>query len=127
RCNELLGITDAAERLIYAEQQGLFVMRSEKAAAKDPVGVYICHPILRELFRENLHSQSLPRYLALHHKAAQLLQNDREYEQALVHALQAQEYSLAISIISQITPGLVTQEYTRVVDLRLDMLPQQIL
>lgn len=127
RCNALLGITDAAERLIYAEQQGLFVMRSKTSVEKDSVGVYICHPILRELFRENLHSHSFARYLALHRKAAQLLRDDHEYEQALIHALRAQEYSLAISIIAQITPSFVTQRYSKAADLWLDMLPEQIL
>jgi ATP/maltotriose-dependent transcriptional regulator MalT/DNA-binding SARP family transcriptional activator len=125
RCNALLGITDAAERLIYAERRGLFIMRGEKSVDEDRVGVYICHPILRELFREHVRSQSLARYQELHRSAAYLLQNDREYELALLHSLLAQEYSLAISIISQVTPGFITQGQNRVVDLWLDTLPEQ--
>jgi LuxR family maltose regulon positive regulatory protein len=124
RCNALLGIADAAERLIYAERRGLFIMRGEKSIDEDRVGVYICHPILRELFREHVRSQSFVRYQELHRSAASLLQNEREYEQALFHALLAQEYSLAISIISQVTPGFITQGQNRVVDLWLDTLPE---
>ncbi|HEY1351800.1 MAG TPA: tetratricopeptide repeat protein, partial [Ktedonobacteraceae bacterium] len=124
RCNALLGTSDAAERLIYAERRGLFIMRGEKSIEEDRVGVYLCHPILRELFREQVRSQSFARYQELHRKAAHLLQNDREYEQALYHALLAQEYSMAISIVSQITPGFITHGQSRSVDFWLDTLPE---
>lgn len=127
RCNALLGITDAAERLIYAERRGLFIMRGEASIDEDRVGVYICHPILRELFREQVRSQSPARYQELHRNAAYLLQDEREYEHALLHALLAQEYSLAINIVSQVTPGFITQGQNRVVDLWLDTLPEHAL
>ncbi|HET8842669.1 MAG TPA: hypothetical protein VFN35_14480, partial [Ktedonobacteraceae bacterium] len=126
-CNTLLGSTDAAQRLIYAEQQGLFVVRSEQSAKKDDVGVYICHPVLRELFKEKLRVQSFSLYLDLHRKAAYLLYNDQMYEQALTHALQAQEYSLATTILTQIAPDLVIQGESKIVGHWLDMLPEQIL
>lgn len=126
-CNALLGRSDAAERLIYAEQQGLFVMRSEHPMEKDSVGVYICHPVLRKLLEEKLLSQSLDLYIELHRKAAYLLYDEQAYEQALIHALQAQEYRLVSSIIVQIAPDFEAQGKGETVDLWLGMLPEQVL
>lgn len=78
-CNELLGIDNAAQQLIYAEQQGLFVVRTRESLARFIPGVYKCHPILREFFREQLRSHSFERYLRLQQRAAQILQQDQAY------------------------------------------------
>jgi LuxR family transcriptional regulator, maltose regulon positive regulatory protein len=125
-CDELLEINDTAERLIYAEQQGLLVVRSEELATQDRSGAYICHPILREILRESLQKQAFGRYLELHRRAAQILQKHREYEQALTHALLAQEYSLAISIMQPIAPDLIEQGEGKTVARWLALLPEHI-
>lgn len=125
-CDELLEINDTAERLIYAEQQGLLVVRSKDAATQEESGTYICHPILREILRENLHKQSFEQYLKLHRRAASILQKNHKDEPALVHALQAQEYSLAISLMQSVAPDLIEQGEGKTVAHWLTLLPEQI-
>lgn len=123
-CNALLEIDDAAKSLIYAEQQGLFVTHHEDTT-KSTVGTYHCHPVLQELFRENLRLQSTKRFRDLHRRAAEILQNDQQYEQAWTHAILAQEYDLAISIIISIAPGLIDRGEGDTISHWLAMLPEQ--
>ncbi|GCE29295.1 hypothetical protein KDA_47790 [Dictyobacter alpinus] len=125
-CDRLLETTNSAERLIYAEQQGLFVMRDEKSIDEGKVGVYICHPILRALLQERLRNQSATRYQELQRKTIHLLQQDHAYAQAIRHALEAHEYRLAISIIVQVAPELINQGQSETVDLWLKGLPEHI-
>lgn len=122
-CNMLLEINDAAERLIYAEQQGLFVIRSEELSADDGTGIYTCHPILRELLRENLRRHSFQRYLMLNRRAAHFLQN----ESALMHALQAQEYQIAVAIMMRIAPSFTDRGDWETIAHWLDLLPQHVI
>jgi LuxR family maltose regulon positive regulatory protein len=125
-CDELLEINDTAERLIYAEQQGLLVVRSRDVTAPDRSGAYICHPILREVLQESLQKQSFEQYLKLHRRAAYILQKNHEDELALMHALQAQEYNLAISIILLVAPDLIEQGAGKTVARWLALLPERI-
>jgi DNA-binding SARP family transcriptional activator len=122
-CNEFLEITDAAERLVYAEQQGLFVTRSEEHREGGEAGTYIYHPILRKLCREKLRLQEFERYRELQRRAASLFHKDRKYEQALLHALEAQEYTLAVNILIPLASGLVDQGEEEVVASWLDLFP----
>ncbi|MEO7021513.1 MAG: BTAD domain-containing putative transcriptional regulator [Ktedonobacteraceae bacterium] len=108
-CNALLEIANAAEQLVYAEQQGLFVVRTDESSGKGEIGVYRCHPILRELFREQLRRSSFERYLTLQRRAAQIFQQDKAYSQALMHALLAQEYDQAIRMMIPLASDLIEQ------------------
>lgn len=126
-CNELLGINDAARQLIYAEQQGLFIVRSKEPAAKTTTAMYLCHPIVREVLREDLQRQSIERYRALHRQAVHILQNDQQYKQALMHAIQAQEYAQAIDIMMSIARNLLDRGDDETVAHWLTMLPEQML
>ncbi len=124
-CDELLGVSNSLERLVYAEQQGLLVMRSEKPVSQAKSGVYICHPILRELLVENLQQQAPEQYLELRKQAAHILQKHQEYEQAMMHALLAQEYSLAIGIMMPIVSDLIDRGEEEKVARWLALLPAQ--
>lgn len=124
-CNALLGITDAEQRLIYAEQQGLFLTRAE--SSDNQATIYRSHPALRELFQEELRSHSPERYLALHSRAAQIFLNEQAYEQAVTHALQAQEYRLAILILPEIANACIAQKGTRIVRDWLNLIPEEFL
>lgn len=114
-CNALLEIDNAAEQLIYAEQQGLFVTRAEESPGGNESGVYKCHPIVRELFREQLRCHSLERYLELQRRAAHIFQQHQAYPQSLTHTLLAQEYDQAIAMMISLAPGLIEQGYDEMV------------
>lgn len=114
-CNALLGIDNAAEQLVYAEQQGLFVIRTEEYPTRDEPGGYRCHPILRELFREQLRCHSFERYLTLQRRAAQIFQQNQVYPQSLTHTLLAQEYDQAIRMMILLAPELIEQGYDEMV------------
>lgn len=124
-CNALLEINDAEQRLIYAEQKGLFIARAEEQGQQ--TSVYFCHPVLRELFQEELRSQAPERYLELHSRAAHLFLARQEYEQALTHALQAQEYRLATTILPKIANAYVAGKGTKTIRDWLNLLPEDLL
>lgn len=124
RCNALLDITNAAELLIYAEQQGLFVVRTEESAIEGGTGVYNCHPILREIFREQLRRHSFERYLALQRRAAQIFQQDQVYPLAVTHLLLAQEYEQAIKMIISLAADFIEQGQDHMVDDWLKAVPE---
>ncbi|MGH2480816.1 MAG: hypothetical protein ACRDHW_14280, partial [Ktedonobacteraceae bacterium] len=125
RCNALLEITNAAEQLIYAEQQGLFVVRTEGTSAEgESDGIYSCHPILRELFREQLRRRSFERYLELQRRAMQIFQQDQVYLQALMHALLAQEYDQAIRMMIPLASDLIEQGQDKIVAGWLKAIPE---
>ncbi len=94
-CNDLLSIHDADERLHYLEQQGLFVIRSGEGLGI----IYTCHPLVREVLSDALHRQSPERFALLHQRAAELFHAAGDHNQAIYHALQANAWHLAESII----------------------------
>lgn len=104
-CNILLGIYDAQERLEYAKRHGLFVMSTGEGEET----VYVCHPVLRELFREELRRHDNERYRSLQRQIAILLHEAHEHEAALKYALEAQEYEMAATIMVEIVPALLQQ------------------
>lgn len=124
QCNELLEINDATRRLIYAEQQGLFIVRSKEPVTKTTAVTYLCHPIVRAVLREDLQHQSIEQYRSLHRRAAQILQRDQQYEQAFMHAIQAQEYTPAIDIMTSIAKSLLDRGDDETVAHWLTMLPE---
>ncbi|HLG63747.1 MAG TPA: BTAD domain-containing putative transcriptional regulator [Ktedonosporobacter sp.] len=126
RCNALLAINDAAEQLAYAEQRGLFVVRDRENKNAGLNKDYICHPVLRQLFSDHLRSQCPTYYRTLHSQAAHLLLADRQHEQALTHACQAQEYTLAVNIILDATSSINYEEHSAAILRWLEMLPEEI-
>jgi LuxR family maltose regulon positive regulatory protein len=111
-CNALLEISDAARRLAYAEQRGLFVVRDRENANVRQAKDYLCHSALRQLLAEHLRQQSPESYRALHQRAARILRADHHYWQALIHACQAEEYHLAASILLEGTTSHGYEEHT---------------
>ncbi len=104
-CNTLLDITDAEERLQYLERQGLFVTHSGAA----PQIIYKCHPILRKLLCFELRSQNPQRFALLQQRAATLLRTAHDYDQAIQHALQAEQELLAAEIIIEVYQDMIAQ------------------
>src|SRR5581483_6244426 len=68
QCDALLGITNSSEYLTYLVHQGLFVSCSDIGLEL----VYTCHPVLRELLRDELRQRSPERFRELHQRAAAL-------------------------------------------------------
>jgi LuxR family transcriptional regulator, maltose regulon positive regulatory protein len=118
-CNALLDIQDADDRLIHIEQQGLFITRG----SDDSGLTYICHPVLRELFYEELRLHNPQRFIKLHCRAARILLEQKEYTQAIFHALEAQEYDLAAHIISKISKNMLVQGYSETIAAWIDEIP----
>jgi len=122
-CNALLEITDAEVRLAYAEKQGLFIMRTEEKTHS----VYTCHPVLRELLLADLSGCTPERFRQLHLRAALLLQESHYYEQALRHAIQANEFDLASQILLTLAPPLVAEGHGETAIHWLSMLPEEMM
>lgn len=104
-CNMLFDITDAAERLAYLEQQGLFVTAYENA----PNLLYTCHPVIRDLLSEQLRYQEPERFRALHQQAATLWLARHNNEQAMYHILEIDAYDQAVPIILAASEHLLHQ------------------
>lgn len=122
-CNALLEITDAEKRLMYIERQGLFITSSK---SDSDTFYYVCHPVLRELFYEELKQLQSDKFIALNYQAACLLQKD-EPIRAIFHALEAQNYTFAADILSQISQDMLMQGYSETISHYIDVLPTHIL
>ncbi|HEU5382891.1 MAG TPA: hypothetical protein VFV38_46380, partial [Ktedonobacteraceae bacterium] len=122
-CNALLGTSDAGDLLEYAKRQGLFVMSINEGKET----VYVCHPILRELFCEELRNHNSERYHTLQRQIAILFHQAQKYDMALSHALEAQEYELAATIVTEAVPPLLYQGQNEQVRSLLDRLPRHLL
>lgn len=125
-CNALLEIDDAAERLVYAEQQGLFVVRDRESAGATSSAEYVCHPALRQVFAEHLQQQAPDDYQMLHLRAARILHAHQQYEQALMHACSAQQYRFAADIIVERAAAIVYEEHGDMILHWLKLLPEDI-
>ncbi|HEU5376985.1 MAG TPA: BTAD domain-containing putative transcriptional regulator [Ktedonobacteraceae bacterium] len=125
-CNALLETTDAEQRLAYAEQRGLFVVCDRENSDAEQAREYFCHPALRELFAEDLRQQFPERFRTLHSRAARLLRTSHQYEQALMHAYQAQEYRLAGDLIIEVAATAVYDEQDQMLLHWLKMMPEEI-
>jgi len=104
-CNALLQISDAAELLAQAEQQGLFISSYES----EHQTIYLCHPVIRDLLTVHLRQQETARFLELHRRAAQLWHARQNYDQAMYHALIAHADDLAIQFIQEAFPQFLQQ------------------
>ncbi|GCE15611.1 hypothetical protein KTT_54700 [Tengunoibacter tsumagoiensis] len=122
-CNELLDRTDAAERLSRLEYQGLFVTSYKQFSQN----IYVCHPVIRELFNKQCYEQDRGRFFQLHYKAAQYWRARQQYEQALYHALESRAYDLAPQIIFEGYKQLLQQGRIETLSRWLDKLPSEML
>jgi ATP/maltotriose-dependent transcriptional regulator MalT/DNA-binding SARP family transcriptional activator len=104
-CNALLEISEAAELLAQAEQQGLFISSYES----EHQTIYLCHPVIRDLLTAHLRQQDTTRFLALHRKAAELWHARLNYDQAMYHALAAHADDLAVQFIQEASPQFLQQ------------------
>lgn len=121
-CNALLDISDADERLAYIERQGLFLTRSGASG-----GVYACHPVLRNLFYEELEQENSQRLRELHRRAMIFFHRNRDDYQAIVHALAAHEYDQAAHFICEIARLMFVQGYSETIAHWIDALPESVL
>ncbi|GCE23106.1 hypothetical protein [Dictyobacter kobayashii] len=105
-CEEVLEIEHAEEHLQELERNGLFVTHRNEGEQQ----IYVCHQVLRDLFLEELERSNPQRFHALHQRAAHKLGEEQRYEQAIHHALQAQEYPMAARFIVDIFPVIFDQQ-----------------
>ncbi|HZO73984.1 MAG TPA: BTAD domain-containing putative transcriptional regulator [Ktedonobacteraceae bacterium] len=121
-CNDLLDISNAAEQLHYAEQQGLFVSHTGENADL----TYSCHQVLRELLYHELRARSPQRFTALHQRAARLMYAQQLYDQAIFHALEGGLEDLAVQLLGETYKQLLLQGHIETLIRWLDLLPEQI-
>ncbi|GCE14964.1 BTAD domain-containing putative transcriptional regulator [Tengunoibacter tsumagoiensis] len=110
-CDYLLDSTSSAKMLMYVEQQGLFVVRSEKEGQQ----FFICHPVLRELFYAELAQQQPDRKKHLHQRAAHFFFAQQNYEEAIHHALGAEDDENAAQIVQIAAQQALAQGYVETV------------
>ncbi len=102
-CNQLLQIEHAEALLTHIERQGLFLKR---VPGQRLAPTYSLHSALRRLLWEDLQRNQPERAAFFHKRAAMLFRSLGDDEQAITHAIAAQEYSLAIEIIVQAVGNL---------------------
>lgn len=118
-CDALLESTNAARRLHYVEQQGLFVTRTGDGSE----AVYTCHPILRELLCDELRRQSPERFIALHERAIAVWKEAQEVEKAIYHAFEAKLDDTAAHLILEAYEHIFAQGRIETLSRWIDALP----
>lgn len=118
-CDTLLDITNASEHLENLTRQGMFVSCSDDG----PELIYTCHPVLRELLCDELHRQTPERFAELHRRAARLLGATHEYDEAITHALAAEDTQSAAQLIIEASERMLTRDYTETFLHWIDALP----
>ena len=119
-CDALLDITDAAQHLEHLVRQGMFVSCRDDG----PELVYTCHPVLRELLCDELRRQAPERFAFLHRRAARLLREAHEYDEAISHALAAEDDHGAVRLIMEAYEQMPAREYTETLLRWIEALPQ---
>jgi LuxR family maltose regulon positive regulatory protein len=122
-CNALLASTDAEQRLQELEREGLFVMHYKK----DEQTIYTFHPILRELLMHDLQTQEPARWRQLHQRACQLCIASQQIEEAIIHALAAQDYMVATDVMAENARSLLHQGHSDRLAGWIDTLPPSFL
>ncbi|HJT56313.1 MAG TPA: BTAD domain-containing putative transcriptional regulator [Ktedonobacteraceae bacterium] len=120
-CDAFLGTSNAAALLEYAERQGLFVLRIGEA--EEPT--YACHPVLRQIFQDELRRHEYERYCALHFQIATLSLQNHAFEAALNHAFEAQRDDFAAQILLENASTLLKQGKSEIILSFLDRFPPQ--
>lgn len=122
-CAALLDTPDAAERLYDLEHQGLFVSHYEEHKQV----MYVCHPVLRDIFNKVLWHQDPARFCELHGHAARLAYAEHDYESAMYHALEARATDFVVELIIDVHEQLIAQGYVETVARWIDKLPTHII
>jgi len=117
-CTALLDISDAASRLVDLERQGFFVT----LYSETPEMTYTCHPLLRELLRDELQKQDPLRFSLLHRRAAIFFRTLHDYDHAISHALAASVDDAAV-FIQEISTSMLAQGRWEMLARWIDMLP----
>lgn len=120
-CAALLDITpdEAYRHLQDLEQQNLFVTHSGDGSDL----TFICTPVLRKLFYDQLLRDLPERFSWLHRRAAELLSAARNYSQAIYHALEASVNDIAADLIIESAEQMMNQGYTQTLAHWIDTLP----
>jgi LuxR family maltose regulon positive regulatory protein len=118
-CNAMLESNNAAERLLYLELQGLFVIRSNS----DSQLTYICHPVLREMLCDDLRRWSLERFIMLHRRAMEYWRTVGDFEQAIQHAIEANMHDEVAHLILQAYKPLLEHMRLETLTRWIDALP----
>ena len=121
-CNALFEIDDASEQLSFLVQQGLFVTQRGTFLQE----IYVCHPLLRELFQEDLKRQAPERLRWLHQRAADLFRAKQNYSRAIWHALEAQQQEPAVKMIFFQQQALLEQGRGTTLAQWIEMLPSPV-
>ena len=119
-CNELLTISDAASRLLYLEEQGLFVTHYRH----ETENIFICHPVLRELLYDELQETNPQHLIELHVRAVELFRHS-DLPKAIAHALVAHAFDTAAQLIETVFAQQFAQGYLTTVAQWIDALPTE--
>jgi LuxR family transcriptional regulator, maltose regulon positive regulatory protein len=120
-CNDLLAISDAASRLLYLEEQGLFVTQYRH----DVENIFMCHPVLRELLYDELKLTNPQHLVELHIRAVELFRHTNPPE-AIAHALVARAFDSAAQLIETTFAQQFAQGYLITIAQWIDALPAEI-
>jgi ATP/maltotriose-dependent transcriptional regulator MalT/DNA-binding SARP family transcriptional activator len=120
-CAALLNIapSQAAAYLHYLKKESLFVMHS----GEGPDAIYTCTPILRTLLHEELRKEAPERFSYLHQRAASLLSDGKNYSQAIYHALEANVYDSAASLIIESAEQMMNEGHAEMLARWIDNFP----
>jgi LuxR family maltose regulon positive regulatory protein len=121
-CDVVLERKDALLRLSYLERQGLFVT----CIADGPQLLYSCHPVLRELFCDDLRKRHLERFIVLHQRVMDYWRTSQNYESAVYHAFEALLYDHAAYLILEAHKDLFAQGRLEILSGWIDALPGEV-
>ncbi len=122
-CNRLLDITDGEARLKDLEQRGLFVTRRGDESQR----TYACPPALREVLYAEACRQNAERMTTLHRRAIAIFDAEKDFYQAIAHALAIHADDQASVIILTISKQLLQQGYAETLANWLDALKPETL
>ena len=96
--NELLGITDAEQRLNYLRRLNLFLLSDAKNGGARPR----YHRLFRAFLVSNLRSRDPDRFKELNLAAATLMEKAQEWEEAVYHYIQAGGWEQIVQVTDRV-------------------------
>ncbi|PTU30910.1 LuxR C-terminal-related transcriptional regulator [Stenotrophobium rhamnosiphilum] len=117
-CNELSGRSDAQSVLINLERAGLFVRAMDLTQSW-----FSYHSLFASYLREQLLSGEADTYRLLHAQAARWFFNHRHFQDALHHAVAANDLSLAADILELWSADLVADGEMSIAERWFDCIP----
>ncbi|MDI7275172.1 MAG: tetratricopeptide repeat protein, partial [Anaerolineae bacterium] len=97
RCNALLGIDNAAAILDLLEEGNVFIVRFEKEQER----WYRYHALFQGFLRQKLASEAPEQATALHLRAADILEEEGEWDAAFRHRMAAGDLHGAVAVVLQ--------------------------